>query len=698
MIDHLSDIGTPHFFYRHCDGPFNRCCAQLLLLFLFPLLLHAQTEDPQQAAEQLENLFRDSDQAGQSDAQILIEVLENLRNRPLDLNKCSREDLSDTHLLNELQLANFFAYRDELGPFLNEYELQAVPGWELDDIRRVLEYAVVPTGIDTRNTNLVQGIVEGQNELLLRWGRPDPPVYGDQAVEGSPNNWAVRYKHQFDNRLRFGFTAENDPGEAFFKGSNRRGFDFYSVHLFGQNLSPRLRTLALGDYSVRFGQGLLLQTGFSPGKSAETTQITRNARKLNAYAAFGESFFFRGVASTFALTKNIEVTALYSNRLRDGNIQAPDSIDQEFPEVAFTSLQSSGLHRSASEVEDEKALREQAAGLSATYSWKEGNFSLNGLTLQYNKPWQPDPAAYRRFVFRGQTLSAVSADYNWRHRNWLLFGETARSDNGALASLNGLLFSPDRHVTLTTVHRYLPPDYQSIYAAPFAEVSGASNEQGLYMGADVRFIRRWQLNFYADVWRHPWLRFGVSGPSQGREYLARINWMRSKVFSAYLLWQTETKERDSDLEGVNGLVENRRDRVRLHATYKVSPAVELRSRLEWATFRIDRAPRAHGFIAYQEAVWKPLGFPLTGTLRYAVFDTDNFDTRVFAYETDLFSAVSIPVFSGRGTRYYLNLKWRVNKWLRLESRFEQTVQRKAVTDSGTVGRETFWKLQARIKW
>ena len=132
---------------------------------------------------------------------------------------------------------------------------------------------------------------------------------------------------------------------------------------------------------------------------------------------------------------------------------------------------------------------------------------------------------------------------HWRRRNWLLFGETARSDNGALASVNGLLFSPDRHVTLTTVHRYLPADYQSVYAAPFAEVSGASNEHGLYMGADVRFIRRWQLNFYADVWRHPWLRFGVGAPSQGREYLARVNWMRSKIFSAYLLWQTETKER-----------------------------------------------------------------------------------------------------------------------------------------------------------
>lgn len=671
--------------------------ATVLLCIALGGVSFAQTEDPR-AAEQLENLFRDSEQATQSDAQVLIEALENLRNRPLDLNKCTREDLADTRLLNELQLNNFIRYRDELGPFLNEYELQAIPGWELDDIRQILEYATVSTGLDTRNTNLVQGITEGQNDLLLRWGHPQPPVYGDQAVEGGPNSWALRYRHQFDNRLRFGFTAENDPGEAFFSGSNRRGFDFYSAHLFGQNLGARLKVLAIGDYSARFGQGLLLQTGFSPGKSAETTQVTRNARKLNAYAAFGESFFFRGVAATIALSPHIEVTALYSNRLRDGNIQEPDSTDQDTQERIFTALQSSGLHRTASEIEDEKALREQAGGLSATYTWRSGNVSLNTLSLQYNKPWQPAPAAYRAFAFRGQNLTAVSADYNWRHRNWLLFGETARSDNGAVATLNGLLFSPDRLVTLTTVHRYLPADYQSIYAAPFAEVSGASNEEGLYFGADIRLVRRWQINFYGDVWRHPWLRFGVNGPSQGREFLARVNWMRSKVFSAYILWQAETKERDSDLPDITGLLEHQRNRLRLHANYKVSSGVELRSRMEWTFYQIDVTPRTRGFIAYQEVVWKPLSFPVTGTFRYAVFDTDNFDTRVFAYETDLFSAVSIPAFSGRGARYYLNLKWRVNKWLRLEGRYEQTVQRKAVTDSSSTGRESYWKLQARIKW
>ncbi|MCC6282172.1 MAG: helix-hairpin-helix domain-containing protein [Saprospiraceae bacterium] len=657
----------------------------------------AQTDDPV-TAELLENFFRDNETASESDALQFLENLENWRNKPLNLNTISKEDLLSMHLLNNLQIENFLAYRTQFGPFLNEYELQAVPGWELTDIRRMLNFARIRSGLETRNTNILEGFYKGDNEALFRWGAPQPPNYYTDDIEGRPYNWALRYRHTYDNRLRFGFTAENDPGEALFFGSNRNGFDFYSAHLFIQNLNNTVKTVALGDFSARFGQGVLLQTGFSPGKSAETVSVTRGGRKLNAYGAFGEAFFFRGAATTIALNKVVEVTALYSDRRRDGNVVAPDLGDLEAAEVEFSSLQTSGLHRTSAEILDEKALRERVAGISTAFNWKNGQITANGLYINYDKPWAPLTTAYRRYVFQGKTLTGASLDYNWRYRNWLLFGETARSDNGGIAAVNGLLLSPDQHITLTAVHRSLGKDYQSVYGAPFAEVSRAANEQGLYLGADIRYIRRWQINVYADVWRHPWLRYGVSAPSRGREFLARVIWTKSRTFSAYALWQSETKERDSDVEGIFGLVENRRDRLRLHASYKVSPGVELRSRIEWTTFSVQDGPRNYGFIAYQEAAIKPLSFPLTATVRYAVYDTDNYDTRVFAFETDLFSAISIPALSGQGARAYLNLSWRVNKWLRLEGRFEQTNQLRAVTSTGATGKEVFWKLQARMRW
>ncbi|MCB0523955.1 MAG: helix-hairpin-helix domain-containing protein [Saprospiraceae bacterium] len=674
----------------------------IVSLFLLPVGVWAQIDDDA-SSELLENFFRDNESATESDAQLFLEYLERLQERPLNLNTATREDLENLRLLNAVQIENLIAYRDQFGPFLSAFELQAVPTLEIQDIRRILPFTKISSELDTRNTRIIRGFSSGQNELQMRFGYAVPPNYSSSfgqntAVEGRPFASAIRYRHNFDNRLRFGFTAESDPGEAIFAKSNPQGFDFYSAHLFAQNLNKTIKAIALGDYSARFGQGLLLQTGFSPGKSAETVSIVRGGRKINAYGAFGETFFFRGAAASLNLGKHVELTALYSHRRRDGNVQYPDSTDQEDADIIFTSLQSSGYHRTASEIADEKALTEQVAGLSASWQGKNGQIGVNGLYISYDKPWSPSPAAYRQFAFTGKTLTGTSIDYNWRWRNFFVFGETARSDNGAIAAVNGLLLSAHRNVTLSAVHRSLAKDYQSIYAAPFAESSGGNNEKGLYLGADIRWERRWQFNFYADAWRHPWLRFGVSSPSTGREFLAKLQWQKSKSFLTYLLWQTETKESDSNLEETPGLVENRRDRLRLHVISKVNRNMELRSRIEVTRYQIGDLKASHGYLAYQEAVVKILGSPLTGSIRYSIFDTRDYDTRVYTYENDLFSAVSIPAFAGRGSRYYLNLRYKPRKWLILEARMEQTNTIRAVTSTGTTGKKRFWKIQARFKW
>lgn len=673
---------------------FRVCC---LAPFLLATPVRAQTDDPA-TGELLENFFRDNEQPAETDVQFLLEYLDDLRQRPLNLNTVGRDELTAIRLLNEIQIENFLAYRNRLGPLLSLHELQAVPAWEVEDIRRILPFVTVSSGLDDRNNSLWQGFWTGDSELLMRWGRPDPVPYPATA-EGSPDAMALRYRHSFDNRLRYGFTAESDPGEALFQKSNRHGFDFYSAHLFASNVSHMVKTVALGDYSARLGQGLLLQTGFAPGKSAETTSIARGGRPIRPYAAFGEAFFLRGAAATLSLAPNWEVTALLSHRRRDANVLAPvDSTGQEFPDLVFSSLQTSGLHRTPGEIADEKAVTEWLGGLSLNRMWKNGQVALNGLYTRYDKPWEPNPAPYRRFAFTGDALAGISVDYFWRRRNWYVFGELARSGNfGGMAAVNGVLFSPERRVTLALLHRHLARDYQAIYAAPFAESAGPGNEQGLYAGIDVRFGRRWQVNAYADVWRHPWLRFGVSAPSTGSEYLGRIVWTPKRGVSLYALWQIETKERDSGIAGVTGLLPNTRSRFRLHASYRVGGGLEFRSRVEWSRFK-EGDVASSGFLAFQEALVRPMGSPISGSVRFAIFDTQNFDTRVYAFENDLFSAVSIPAFAGRGTRYFVNLSWRVNNWFRLEGRLEQTSQRVAVTDSGLAGGRRFWKLQARFRF
>ena len=673
--------------------------AACLLVFLFPAFLSAQQEDGERSTgELLENFFRDSELGDESDAQALLEYLDYLRDHPLNLNKATEDDLIALGVLNRLQIEQFLEYRETLGPFLNIFELQAVPGFNLDEIRLLSYFTEVKTGTDTRSQSIWKGLYQGENELLARWGRQFPAFYPSTS-EGGPDITALRFRHRFDNRLFYGVTMEKDAGEAFFGQSNPYGYDFYSAHLYARDVNRFVKTLALGDYSVIFGQGLLLQTGFAPGKSAESILVSRGGRTVRAYSAFGESFFLRGAATTLRFGDRWETTLLYSNRNRDANItMLADTIDLEDPELSFTSLQTSGLHRTPSEIEDERALGEQVGAARISHKWKGGHISLNGIYYKYNEPWEPRYAPYREFTFRGSELMAFSADYEWHYRNLLIFGETARSDNGGLATVNGLLLSPARPVTLALVQRSYARDYQSIYAGPFGESSRPANEQGVYLGMEVRPSKPWRINAYMDTWKHPWLRFFADAPSRGWDYLLRVSFTPRRGVNFYALWQTETKQQTDDIDIVSGLLASKRERFRVHASYKVGGGFEMRSRVEWTRFSIESYPANQGYVAYQELVFKPLSGPISGSARYTIFDTESFNTRVFTFENDLFAALSIPAFSGRGSRYYFNLRYRINRDLRISARFEQTVQSKTVTTGTSVGKRSVLKLQLRYKF
>ena len=79
-----------------------------------------------------------------------------------------------------------------------------------------------------------------------------------------------------------------------------------------------------------------------------------------------------------------------------------------------------------------------------------------------------------------------------------------------------------------------------------------------------------------------------------------------------------------------------------------------------------------GFMIYQDLVFKPKIIPLKAQIRLAFFDTDNYDTRIYAYENDVLYAFSVPAYSGRGLRYYFNLSYRINRNFTVWLRFSQT--------------------------
>src|SRR5690606_23158683 len=115
--------------------------------------------------------------------------------------------------------------------------------------------------------------------LQQRRGYTPPEGRSLTRYQGSPDKFLLRYRLSHPKDFSFGVTAEKDAGEPFGWQPGKRlyGFDFYSAHV---QLYDRgaFKTIALGDYQLQFGQGLLLSSGFSVGKGAETITTVRRSQ------------------------------------------------------------------------------------------------------------------------------------------------------------------------------------------------------------------------------------------------------------------------------------------------------------------------------------------------------------------------------------------------------------------------------------
>ncbi|MEM7105175.1 MAG: helix-hairpin-helix domain-containing protein [Bacteroidota bacterium] len=665
----------------------------LFCLIAFASLSHAQKDssfvdsplydiDPV-TREYIENIVEDSD--AEFDFVDIFDRLETFRRKPLNLNKATEEDLAGIGLLTSFQAIALVRYRAIAGDLISIYELQAVPGFDLGTINRIIPYVRINEGQQGFQVSPLKMLYQGENELFFRWSRVleeaigfSPPFDStDTRYLGDPNKYYVRFRHNYENRLSWGFTLEKDPGEEFFSGSNKQGFDFYSFHLAYKNISPLVKSIVLGDFDVNFGQGLVMSSGFSNGKSSYVTSIKRSQTALRPYRSVNEAVFLRGGGFTLGLSDNFELTGFASYRARDANVTQIDTLENLSEVSAFSSLQESGLHRTPAEIEDENAINQFTTG--GGIKWQSGqqtigvNAVYNSFDASFNRTIQP----YNQFFFNSGKLFNLSTEYGFLVRNLNFFGETAWSDNGGFATTNGLLIGVDRKVDIALLYRYFGKDFQALYGNPFAETSSGNNEAGLYVGVEVNPNYNWQISGYFDAWQHPWLRFRTDGIASGYEYLVQVRYRIKRRMEVYLRFRDEYKPinaPDNDTP-VDFLTTVRKTNIRLNVNNKVSRALELRNRLELVFYDDQESPVSRGFMLYQDVIYKPIGIPFSFTGRFAIFNTDDYDSRVYAYENDLLYSFSIPPYAYKGLRYYLNLRYKGIRNTTLEFRISQSYVR-----------------------
>ncbi len=88
-----------------------------------------------------------------------------------------------------------------------------------------------------------------------------------------------------------------------------------------------------------------------------------------------------------------------------------------------------------------------------------------------------------------------------------------------------------------------------------------------------------------------------------------------------------------------------------------------------------------GFLMYADVLYKPVMKRYSGNVRLQYFETDGYNSRLYAYENDVLYYFSIPLFYGKGYRYYINLNYDLSKRLSFWVKWSQYIYK----DQSTVG-------------
>ena len=195
-----------------------------------------------------------------------LERYQSLAERPLELNLASRSQLLSTGFFTPFQVESILDYIRSSGDILSTAELAAVPGIGLQ-MAKDLEFFFV------------------MNSSGLLGASKKGSLYADaqmrQSVRSGKWTSAMKASSTLDSRYSARLAVKNETLTS------------ASLSYSGRTLSG----LIVGSFSARFGQGLLMWSGFSLSGLSTVSSFSRNASGLAPCSTLSPESCFNGVAA-----------------------------------------------------------------------------------------------------------------------------------------------------------------------------------------------------------------------------------------------------------------------------------------------------------------------------------------------------------------------------------------------------------------
>lgn len=627
------------------------------IVWLWLWLAMGVTAQEQRPWEQYLNEVMTAEDAGSTAWEETYELLCELEQHPLNINRATREELEELPFLSAQQVESIMAYLWRYGRMESLGELTMIR--ELDyPQRRLLTYFIYIDEQETENDRQqaphLRNIAKyGHHELIATGRVPFYERKGDVDGYLGPKyrHW-LRYQFTYGEQIKAGLVGAQDAGEPFFANRNRWGYDYYSLYVQLRNIG-RIESLVVGKYRVSMGMGLVMNNSFSLGKLALLQNLGRSAYTLRAHSSRSTGSLF-GAATTVDMGKNLKLTAFASYSPADATLNKDGTI---------STILDTDYHRTETEMGKKHNLHLMKTGGSLRYNAHGLRLGVNVLYTHLDRTLQPNTSAlYRQHYPQGSDFLNLSLDYGYANTRWNLNGETATDRKGHLATINSVSLRLSDVASLMVLQRFYSYAYTSLDAQSYSDGGKTQNESGIYLGWTWQPSQRLRLNAYTDYAYFAWAKYQISQSSYSWDNLLQVTWQKQ---GWTLNGRYRFRLRQKDDEDKTALKNQLEHRGRLGVDY--AGAHDLTGRLQVDGCRVQED---WGVMLSGSLSWTRQWLRLNGGAGY--FHTDSYNSRVYLYEQGPLYTYSMAQFSGEGLRYWLMMRASIGKRLTLTAKIGVT--------------------------
>jgi hypothetical protein len=654
-----------------------------LLLLIEPAWVEAQMQFPPEAAEnEIEAQFEPlvEDLSGQFEENFdASELLQELQYKKLNLNILNGNEMAATLLLNDLQINNLQEYIRTYGPLVTIYELQLIRGFDPATIHQIASRCAVAPPQQTAFPSVPLLMRQMRGQVMCRYARFIEPQKGYEKNKdtsqisgqgshylGTPSKMLVRFSVKSGESIGMGFTAEKDAGEEFFSNSQKQGFDFYSAYLA---IKPGriLQSLVIGDFRLSFGQGLTLNTTSSLRMINGLYEPYRLSTGLKPYTSSNEEKNLSGIGVVIK-TGRLEWTLFASRKKLDSRIEIYDTASQKIISAATPST--NGYHRTINEISRKNILEQTLLGGHIGYKNNFLHLGFTGFRLHYDASIAAGQDPYEQFYFSGNESICLGLDTRILLPHAMLFAEATKALHRSAAMIAGLYLYAHPRFRYTLVYRY----YGKSSDNPLGMASGIQsvnrNETGITVSVVSLITSKLTITANTDLHWYPWLKYRSDRPSSGKEVRISIDFQPAKnaLIGFRYVWGTSEENFSTGQRIVTPSVSINRQLFRFQLSHQISYALKLITQVQVSLSGMSSCPPQKGYLLSQDISYRFPKIPLGIELRYALFDTDSYENRIYSYERDVLNAFSAPAYYSKGVRFCSMIRYtlfdRLDIWLR----------------------------------